>query len=89
MGVMSINEFNKNISHAIARAENGEEIVITRRGKEILCLSQNALIEAKARVVERDASLTRLRELMQQSLPFGGPATYDERTGSDRDEKWR
>ena len=35
MGVMSIREFNSNISKAIARVEAGETLDITRNGKVI------------------------------------------------------
>lgn len=35
MGVLSIREFNANVSRAIARVEAGETIEITRNGKAI------------------------------------------------------
>ncbi len=88
MGVVSINEFNKNISAVLQRAEGGEEIVLTRHGKEILCLSKSALREAKARELERQEAAESLIKLLKKGLNFGGPATYEERTGSDRFDKW-
>jgi antitoxin (DNA-binding transcriptional repressor) of toxin-antitoxin stability system len=88
MTYMSINEFNANTSAAFARAEKGERIIITRRGKEILTLSTDGIAAAVAEEQRRKDALERLRALMSQGLAFGGPATYDERTGSDRDEKW-
>jgi antitoxin (DNA-binding transcriptional repressor) of toxin-antitoxin stability system len=88
MGVMSIDAFNRNISKAITLAENGEDIVLTRHGKEILRLLRDGVAEAIAAEAQRKASLARMLEIMSKGYDFEAPATYDERTGSDRDSKW-
>ena len=77
MTYISINEFNKNISEAIARVEKGEELVLTRHGKEIAFISTRDLAEKIAR---KKAAAERLAELFNEGLDFGGPATYEERT---------
>jgi prevent-host-death family protein len=74
---MSINEFNKNISAAIARVEKGEELILTRHGKEVAFVSTRDLAEKAAR---KKANLARLTALFNEGLDFGGPATYEERT---------
>ena len=74
---MSINEFNKNISAAIARVEKGEELVLTRHGKEIAFISTRELEEKVAR---KKAAADTLMEVFKEGLEFGGPATYEERT---------
>jgi prevent-host-death family protein len=77
MTYMSINEFNKNISAAIARVERGEELVLTRHGKEVAFVSTRDLAEKIAR---KKAAADRLMELLRSEPYFDGPATYEERT---------
>jgi len=81
MGVMSIREFNANISRVLARVEAGEDIVLTRQGKRAIRLTREGVEQDEE---QRAASIARLRELMDQGFHLGGPATYDERTGVDR-----
>ena len=80
MGVMSIREFNANSSKAIARAEAGEVIEITRNGK--------AIVEMRAKRKNRiddpewRAAYQRMVEGFKEGVPgLTGPATYEERTG--------
>ena len=77
MGIMSIREFNANVSKAIAAVEAGDDIVLTRNGIRVARITREGL-ESDA---QREADLNRLRELMSEGIDFGGPATYDERTG--------
>ena len=80
MTVMSIREFNANMSKAIARAEAGEVIEISRNGKPVVELRakrKNRLDDPEFRAVY-ERMLNRLRE----GIPgLHGPATYEERTG--------
>ncbi len=80
MGVMSIREFNANTSKAIARAEAGEVIEITRNGKpvaELRAKRKNRLDDP-----EFQAARARMLERMERGIPgLKGPATYEERTG--------
>ena len=82
MGAMSIREFNSNISKALSAAEKGEDIVLTRHGKQVLRVTREGVEEGFRQNVERDVA--RMRELMEQGIDLGGPFTYDERTGIDR-----
>jgi antitoxin (DNA-binding transcriptional repressor) of toxin-antitoxin stability system len=77
MTYMSINEFNKNISAAIARVELGEELILTRRGKEVAFVSSR---EMEAKMARKKAAVDRLMDLFKQGPGFDGPATYEERT---------
>lgn len=80
MGVMSIREFNTNMSKAIARAEAGEVIRITRNGKPVARLvpdRQNRMDDPDFR-----AARERLLASMREGIPgLEGPFTYEERTG--------
>ncbi len=80
MGVISVREFNANVSAVLAKVEAGETIKVTRNGKAI------------ARVVpervnhmddpEYRAKHEAMMALLRQGLPgLTGPATYAERTG--------
>jgi antitoxin (DNA-binding transcriptional repressor) of toxin-antitoxin stability system len=80
MGVMSIRELNANMSKAIARAEAGEVIDITRNGKAV------AELRAKRKNRMDDPEFLAKRELFLESLRKGipglkGPYSYEERTG--------
>lgn len=80
MGVMSIREFNANTSKAIARAEAGEVIEITRNGKSVAELRP----KRKDRMDDPEVKSARERmlERMERGIPgLKGPATYEERTG--------
>ncbi|MBS0504554.1 MAG: type II toxin-antitoxin system Phd/YefM family antitoxin [Proteobacteria bacterium] len=81
MGVISMREFNANISAAFARVDGGEDLVVTRKGKQPIRLSPADLKDDEE---ERARDLARLRELMKMGSGPVGPATYEERTGLDR-----
>ena len=80
MGVMSIREFNTNMSKAIARAEAGEVIRITRNGKPVAKLvpdRQNRMDDPEFR-----AARERLLASMREGIAgLDGPFTNEERTG--------
>jgi prevent-host-death family protein len=80
MGVMSIRELNANLSKAVARAEAGEVIDITKNGKPIAELRA----KPKNRMADPEFRAARERMLarMERGIPgLKGPATYEERTG--------
>ena len=80
MGVMSIRELNANMSKAIARAEAGEVIDITRNGKAVVEL--RAKRKNKLDDPEFRAAYERFVQRMEKGIPgLTGPATYEERTG--------
>ena len=81
MGVISMREFNANISRAFSRVDAGEEVIVTRQGKKPIRLLPADLSEKEER---REKALKTLRELLDEGLNIGGPATYEERTGIDR-----
>ena len=86
MGAMSIREFNSNISKALSAAEKGEDIVLTRHGKQVLRVTRDG-VEALAELrpmMTREAARLRMIELMRQGIDLGGPFTHDERNGLDR-----
>jgi antitoxin (DNA-binding transcriptional repressor) of toxin-antitoxin stability system len=77
---MSIGELNANMSKAVARAEAGEVIDITRNGKAV------AELRAKKQNRMDDPEFLAKRELFFENLRKGipgskGPFTYEERTG--------
>lgn len=79
MGVLSIREFNANVSRAIARVEAGETIEITRNGKVV------AELKSKRQKRSDDPEWQKARDELFASLKngikLGGPFTYEERTG--------
>jgi prevent-host-death family protein len=80
MGVMSIREFNANISKVIAQVEAGEVIELTRNGKvvaEIKPKRANKMDDPEYR-----AKYEKMLAGMREGIPgLSGPATYEERTG--------
>jgi antitoxin (DNA-binding transcriptional repressor) of toxin-antitoxin stability system len=77
MGVMSIREFNQNVSEAFARVEAGENLTITKNGKVV------AEVRPKFDAADpaRQDAIQRMMEGMKLGIPgIGGPATYEERT---------
>ena len=80
MGVMSVRELNANLSKALARAEAGEVIEITKNGKPFVEL--RAMPKSRRDDPEFHAARARILERMERGLPgLKGPATYEERTG--------
>jgi antitoxin (DNA-binding transcriptional repressor) of toxin-antitoxin stability system len=80
MGVMSIREFNKNVSAALTKVEAGETIKITRRGKviaKVVAEHENPMDDPEYR-----AKHAEMMALLRKGLPgLKGPASYEERTG--------
>jgi antitoxin (DNA-binding transcriptional repressor) of toxin-antitoxin stability system len=80
MGAISVRELNANTSRAIARAEAGEIIDITRHGKvvaELRSKPRNRVDDPEFR-----AARERLLARFERGFPgLKGPATYEERTG--------
>jgi prevent-host-death family protein len=79
MGILSIREFNANVSRAIARVEAGETIEITRNGKVAAQLAPKRL--GRSDDPKWRGDLERLGKLLDEGVALGGAATYDERTG--------
>jgi antitoxin (DNA-binding transcriptional repressor) of toxin-antitoxin stability system len=80
MGVMSIREFNANVSAAFAKVEAGETLEITRNGQVI------AEVRPKRKNRMDDPEFRAKWEKFTQGLKEGvpgltAPATYEERTG--------
>lgn len=83
MGVMSIRELNANLSKALARAEAGEVIEITKNGKPFVEL--RAKRANKMDDLEYKAKYEKMLAGMREGIPgLNGPATYEERTGRGR-----
>lgn len=80
MGVMSIREFNANVSAALAKVEAGETIDVTRNGKviaEIRPKRKNRMDDPEYR-----ARYEKMLAMMREGIPgLDGPFTYEERTG--------
>ena len=78
MNMMSVRELNANVSRAQAAAETGEDIVLTRNGKPYLRITREGVDGIDA---NRRSALSELLTMMDDGIDFGGPASYDERTG--------
>lgn len=80
MDVMSIREFNANISKVLSKVEAGEIIKITRNGKVIASLVPERVNRMDD--PEYRAKYEKMIALMREGIPgLTGPATYEERTG--------
>ena len=79
MGVMSIREFNANVSKAIAKVEAGETLEITKNGKVIAELRPkraNRMDDPEYR-----AKYEKMLAGMREGIPgLKAPFTYEERT---------
>ncbi|CAA9518059.1 MAG: hypothetical protein AVDCRST_MAG62-940 [uncultured Sphingomonas sp.] len=78
MSVMSIREFNSAVSRTLARVEKGETVEITRNGKVIAELKPPR--QRRTDDPEWQENLRKLMKIMDQGIPLGGPASYEERT---------
>lgn len=80
MASISVRELNANLSRAIARAEAGEVIEITRNGKAVVELRAKGASRMDDPAV-REAH-ARMMAALREGIPgLSGPATYEERTG--------
>jgi prevent-host-death family protein len=78
MGVMTVRELNANVSQALARAEAGEIVSITKNGKPIAELRPTQIVRDEKWHVARD----RMLELMKNKWGhFDGKITYEDRHG--------
>lgn len=79
MGVMSVREFNQNVSAALAKVEAGETIEVTRNGKviaEVRPKRVNRMDDPEYR-----AKYERMLATMRKGIPgLKAPFTYEERT---------
>jgi antitoxin (DNA-binding transcriptional repressor) of toxin-antitoxin stability system len=80
MSVMSIREFNRNVSAALAKVEAGESIDVTKNGQvfaEIRPKRKNRMDDPEYR-----ARYEKMMALMREGIPgLKGPFTYEERSG--------
>lgn len=78
MGVMTTRELNANVSQALARAEAGEILSITRNGKPVAEIRPAQPVRDE----QWHAARARLEELMQRKWgAYSGKITYEDRHG--------
>jgi prevent-host-death family protein len=76
MKTVSAREANQQFSRLLGEVAEGEEVVITRRGRPVATL---APYRGRPMTPERRAALERLLELVEKGFPMGGiRATRDE-----------
>jgi prevent-host-death family protein len=76
MKTVSAREANQQFSRLLGEVAEGEEVVITRRGRPVATL---APYRGRPMTPERRAALERLMELVEKGFPMGGiRATRDE-----------
>ena len=73
MRTVSAREANQAFSKLLQAVVEGEEVVITRRGKPVARL---APIKDTARVAERQAEIDRLIEHWREGIDLGEPVTW-------------
>jgi prevent-host-death family protein len=61
-------EANQRSSDLLARVEQGEDVLITKRGRPIAVLSP---YQHQATIAERESALSRALALMDEGLPWG------------------
>jgi prevent-host-death family protein len=67
MRSISAREANQSFSRVLSEAENGDTVVITRRGKPVAVLAPYALQPSRA----REQAIERAVALMRKGLPIG------------------
>ena len=79
MDVVSVREFNSNVSKSLARVENGETFELSKNGR--------VFAEVRPKVVSRagdaawKARFDALMEDLEKGVPFGKSFDHDERNG--------
>jgi len=68
MRSISAREANHAFARILSRAEAGEEVVITKRGRPVAVL---APYRVPAMTPEREAAIERARRMMEKGLPWG------------------
>jgi antitoxin (DNA-binding transcriptional repressor) of toxin-antitoxin stability system len=80
MTVMSIREFNANVSKAISRVQAGETIEISKGGEIVAEVRPRPKLVGEA----RKAALAKLDELLSRKFgPYTGPITQEDKYGDD------
>ncbi len=69
MKTVSAREANQSFSRLLAAAADGEEVLITRRGKPVARLGPVSTVEFDNK---RAAAVKRMIELMKRGIPLGG-----------------
>jgi antitoxin (DNA-binding transcriptional repressor) of toxin-antitoxin stability system len=79
MGIMSIREFNANVSKAFAKVKAGETIKVTSNGKVIATVIPERLNRMDD--PEYREKYEKMLSLMREGIPgLKAPFTYEERT---------
>ena len=73
MRTVSAREANQGFSKLLQAVVEGEEVIITRRGKPVARL---APIEGAARNAEREAEIDRLIAHLREGVDLGEPVTW-------------
>ena len=69
MKTVSARDANQSFSKLLGDVENGEEVVITKRGTPV---AKIVPYKGRAMTPEREAALERLMALLDKGLPFNG-----------------
>jgi len=81
MGVLSIREFNANVSKVIARVEAGETIHLTKHGRPIARIEPEQRSRPERGTPEWQAAYDQMVALMNKGINLGGQKiTYEDRT---------
>lgn len=81
MGVLTIREFNANVSKALARVEAGETIRLTKHGRPIARIEPEKRTRPEPGTPEWQAAYDRMIALMDKGINLGGQKiTYEDRT---------
>jgi prevent-host-death family protein len=73
MRTVSAREANQSFSKLLQSVVEGEEVVITRRGKPVARLTP---IESMARAVDREAEIDRIIAHFREGIDLGEPVSW-------------
>jgi prevent-host-death family protein len=74
MRFVTAREANQAFSHILKQAEDGESVVITRRGRPVAMLTPYPTLDAR----ERESAVEHIVGLMRTGIPIGRRFTRDE-----------
>ena len=74
MRFVTAREVNQASSHILKKAEDGESVVITRRGRPVAMLTPYPTSDAR----ERELAIERIVGLMRKGIPIGRRFSRDE-----------
>jgi prevent-host-death family protein len=74
MRFVTAREANQGFSHILKQAEDGESVVITRRGRPVAMLTPYPAADSR----EREAAIEHIVGLMRKGVPIGRGFTRDE-----------